>query len=429
MSDETFDILSVIADHQRWLQGKAGGRRADFSWQDLTGHSLAFKDLRSAKFTGTILHGASLLSADLRDADLFGATLTDADLSSAQMTSADLRGALMQGARLEETTLDDADMRGGSIMGRPRKAGRRSSSPEDMYNDVTGRAAGVDMSNTYVKKSSLQNAQMNGAYMVDAKVLESDLTGVNLSKAQLQDSNFSGSVMKNANITDAVVQGAIFRHVDMNGAKIQNVDLSQVDLTGANLLKEDSGMSANLVDTLYQHYLWVRDSGAQGEQAIIMGENMSRLDLVGSNLSGARLINTKMASINMSYGIFIMTHFDQCDMRNSFFTKSVMDGANFEGCNLSFANLEQCSFRPTPIKIKGVIRDWPANLKGVNLTQANLKKADLMGADLTGANLTGANLKGANLINAKLDGAILKNAIMDKSIEPARQTSIYLDES
>jgi uncharacterized protein YjbI with pentapeptide repeats len=50
---------------------------------------------------------------------------------------------------------------------------------------------------------------------------------------------------------------------------------------------------------------------------------------------------------------------------------------------------------------------FPADLRGVDLTNANLRGADLQNADLEGAILTGADLRDANLRGANLSNANL----------------------
>ena len=78
--------------------------------------------------------------------------------------------------------------------------------------------------------------------------------------------------------------------------------------------------------------------------------------------------------------------------------------ADFEGCDLSNANLEQAQLPR-------------ARLKGANLSNANLSFVDLRGADLSSTNLTKAqmtfaNLRQADLAYANLAGAQMENAQM-----------------
>lgn len=61
------NIKEILAKHQKWLNGEAGGERANLSWADLSWADLSWANLR----------GADLSWADLRGADLRGAENTD----------------------------------------------------------------------------------------------------------------------------------------------------------------------------------------------------------------------------------------------------------------------------------------------------------------------------------------------------------------
>lgn len=58
-------LKEILDNHEMWLAGKEGGKRAD---------------LRDADLRGADLRGVDLSGADLRDADLSGADLRSADL-------------------------------------------------------------------------------------------------------------------------------------------------------------------------------------------------------------------------------------------------------------------------------------------------------------------------------------------------------------
>ena len=61
------NIKEILAKHQKWLNGEAGGERAD----------LRNADLRGANLRGADLRNADLRNANLRNADLCGAKNTD----------------------------------------------------------------------------------------------------------------------------------------------------------------------------------------------------------------------------------------------------------------------------------------------------------------------------------------------------------------
>ncbi|MBQ6533651.1 MAG: pentapeptide repeat-containing protein [Opitutales bacterium] len=133
----TKKLKEIIEKHKLWLQGKAGGERADLRDADLRkadlrdaylrGADLRKADLRAADLSGAYLRGAylrdaylrgaNLREAALRGADLSGAYLRDADLSGADLRDADLRDADLRRANLRGADLRGADLRGAHLRG------------------------------------------------------------------------------------------------------------------------------------------------------------------------------------------------------------------------------------------------------------------------------------------------------------------------
>ena len=114
------DLKEILRKHKIWLEGGAGGERADLTDADLTGADLRGANLRDADLTGADLTGADLRGADLRganlrDADLTDADLTGADLTGANLTGANLRGAILTGAILRGAILTGAILRGANL--------------------------------------------------------------------------------------------------------------------------------------------------------------------------------------------------------------------------------------------------------------------------------------------------------------------------
>ena len=82
------ELKEILEKHNKWLNNKDGGEKANLSGADLRWADLRWADLRWAD-----LRGADLSGADLRGADLSGADLRGADLSGADLSGADLSGA------------------------------------------------------------------------------------------------------------------------------------------------------------------------------------------------------------------------------------------------------------------------------------------------------------------------------------------------
>ena len=80
------ELNTILDKHKKWLDGEAGGKRANFYWTN---------------FRRANLRGADLCRADLCRADLCRADLCGANLGWANLGGADLRGADFCGADLD----------------------------------------------------------------------------------------------------------------------------------------------------------------------------------------------------------------------------------------------------------------------------------------------------------------------------------------
>ncbi len=110
-------LTELLREHQAWLSGEEGGKRAN-----LGDANLRAADLRAANLRDADLGDADLGDADLRDADLRGANLRGADLRGANLRCADLGGANLGDANLGDADLGvadlgDADLRGADLRG------------------------------------------------------------------------------------------------------------------------------------------------------------------------------------------------------------------------------------------------------------------------------------------------------------------------
>lgn len=94
-------LKKVLKLHQKWLQDKPNGVRADLSEEDLQWVDLSNADLREAFLAGANLRMADLSKANLSDADLSYANLSCANLQYADLKNANLLGTHLWGADLK----------------------------------------------------------------------------------------------------------------------------------------------------------------------------------------------------------------------------------------------------------------------------------------------------------------------------------------
>ncbi len=76
------ELRKILDDHQKWLNGEAGGVVANLSDANLSGANLIGANLRGANLRGANLSDANLRGADLRGANLRGADLIGANYST-----------------------------------------------------------------------------------------------------------------------------------------------------------------------------------------------------------------------------------------------------------------------------------------------------------------------------------------------------------
>jgi len=113
LTQEELDAICVR--HDRLWRAKPGGARAVFAWLDLSGLSLAGRNLADADFTAAVLLDCDLTGAKLDNANFFGADLQGAVLCEASLRRTDLRGACLRGCDLSGADLFEADLREGAV--------------------------------------------------------------------------------------------------------------------------------------------------------------------------------------------------------------------------------------------------------------------------------------------------------------------------
>ncbi|MBL1129656.1 MAG: pentapeptide repeat-containing protein [Chloroflexi bacterium] len=138
-------------------------------------------------------------------------------------------------------------------------------------------------------------------------------------------------------------------------------------------------------------------AGVVGSDRIILnGENLSKMDLSGINLSGAKMNDVNLKKANMK--------------------NATLDGASLERATLVEANLTNASLKKAKLFMASLKR---ANLENADLTEAYLGKVSLQGANMNNCNFSKArlhftDLRGCDLSSATLTGTDLREARYNK---------------
>lgn len=119
---KNLELNKTLDLHERWLNNKDDGVRANLAEADLSRTYLAEADLREASLSGANLYeanlyGANLSEAELDEADLCGADMREANLCRAILCEANLYGVDMRGADLYEADLYGANLYGVDLSG------------------------------------------------------------------------------------------------------------------------------------------------------------------------------------------------------------------------------------------------------------------------------------------------------------------------
>ena len=106
------NLEEILEKHEKWLEHKEDGEKADLSgvdlrYVDLRGRNLRSVNLRSADLSYANLSYADLSYADLIDTDLFHVDLSCTNLSNANLNRADLSATNFNNANLKYANLKD----------------------------------------------------------------------------------------------------------------------------------------------------------------------------------------------------------------------------------------------------------------------------------------------------------------------------------
>jgi len=186
--------------------------------------------------------------------------------------------------------------------------------------------------------------------------------------------------------------------LDRMGVTFVGRDLSRINLLGANL------------------------SGETFEKANLSGAALSVGDFSRVRLSGANLRNAVMFGTNLARAWLDGADLGHADARGADLTETALHGANFANAHLS------CSVLRQSVAIRTSFRN--ADLRDADLRFAKLDGSDLAGASLDGADLDHADLKdidlstATGLTQAQVDGACSNGGLkMPPGLRPPPECS------
>ena len=106
------DIETMLRAHQQWLRAPRTGKRANFSFQNLSGI-----DLKGVSLCGAIFHGTNLRGADLSRGHFSGCDFRHACLDEALLVETDMNATDCEGASFRYTNCSHGNFRFAQMKG------------------------------------------------------------------------------------------------------------------------------------------------------------------------------------------------------------------------------------------------------------------------------------------------------------------------
>lgn len=252
-----------------------------------------------------------------------------------------------------------------------------------LHSVVVGAAAAADLTARQVTELLFKARQGDASDLASKDLSNLDLSGLDFKGARL-----TGSRLYGVDLSEASLAGA-----DLSGTTLDRAVVIKADFSGANI------RNASLQRlTVFSDLRFNRAEAPRFRNANLSGSRiLARLD--GADFSGADLSFANFAPYDLRGGDITVV------------PRVVLMKCDFKDANLAQANLSYAQMQFSNLAA--------ANLRGTNFAHADLTQANLAGADVAGANFAGADLYGADFRGARglSDALGLAQAInLDKAL-------------
>lgn len=157
-------------------------------------------------------------------------------------------------------------------------------------------------------------------------------------------------------------------------------------------------------------------SGASCPGADLSGANLSYLEIVTGDFSGANMQRVTTFTSLFQYVDFTGVDFAGADLSSTLFAAATLNGINapgvsFEGSSILTYDAMDANFREANMQYLSAENSvfTRSDFTGANLRYADLLNADFTYANLSGVDFTGATINGADFRYANLRGATIEN--------------------
>lgn len=393
------EFVDVLKSHRRFVAGKPGGVRANFTLESFKGLRLPGVVLQAAKLTGTDFTRCELPQSDFSLSDLYGADFTRADLTQANFRRADVRGSVFKGAKLVDADFEGCDLRPGAYVDSKLKlTGAQGTAMKER------RARKLRMS---VGRTTFAEADMQGTILSDSDMYGVDLTDSVLVDANLRKANIKDAKFRNANLTGADFSGSKLDNVDLRGALVMGARFSNTEFVEVKLPVDVDTFDGSIQERLAAHQVWLATLGEDGEPADFSEMDLAEHDFTGLNLTGADFTRAKLQGAVFEDSVLNFANFRGADLQFA-----VFDGSQMDGSLMTAAVMRRSSFRNARLGMTRLYRHTLSDTRPEPWPSV-LKDADARGTDFTGAVFENTVVDGLNTMECQFTGARLLGRVGD----------------
>ncbi|HJJ36645.1 MAG TPA: pentapeptide repeat-containing protein [Methanocorpusculum sp.] len=233
-----------------------------------------------------------------------------------------------------------------------------------------------------------KNAEQYAAVMAGARIGDMRDWNSSAAVAELEGANFSTVSLPGIRLKNGQLAGAVFSQAVMTGAVLDGAAADDGSFAGTDLT------DASCRQTRFIH--------ADLRSAVFRNADCTGADFRKANLNGADFTGADLTGVS----------FEGAELRGVMFAGAVLDGARFEGADLTKADLKKCSAKGAGFHA-AILHEASASgadLAGADLSESVLAKADLSSANLTKVNASLAAASSVNFYAATLSHAVFRGA-------------------
>ncbi len=302
---------------------------ANFKEVNFTKAIFSYANVKGADLTGTIFQAATCIKINAQTCDFNNITFSGADAT---------------GGIFESATFYSNSTFSGSIF--------NGANLRDLKTEGSVPFNGIFASNAHFDGADLREVAMNSATLGEASFVNVDFRG-----AQVSNTKFIKAVLNRCDFRDARVQYSQFDEATMVGIDFSDSEMNRSTFVGANLTNAILGTARNLDNVDFSNAIMI---GAQLQEVDFVEQNITinkdtnftQAAMDGVNLQGYKLdecifLFASLKGASLDKASFRMTTLTQADLSYATITGNVdLVGANLSNAKLEGTKLNGAQFGP-----------------------------------------------------------------------------------